>query len=237
MKKFEEIEKLMAKRPENLKDLPSPKEMAEYAAHRLMQVACQSAFKIFCNGKFRRLVNFNEIEQVEQDRIFNELAVTAILLIMFTLEAPDLRIDSEMKEYFYFLKDEVPSAHLEWLKELGIDRKHRKLWQKVIDMRYKEYQKDKEELRSVAMKVEAKEQSLTTDKLKDIQMLLPPQVLAIGSLSHIRRGKEKPEDPLFKMLLKWLSRLYIQIRIPIEGGPKITWWRTIIVKLRCWFNR
>lgn len=227
MQKIEEFKNLSWDR----KNPPSIEEMAEYTAHGLVQLAWHSAFKLFRDKKFRKLVDFENLGQVEQDRIFNELTVTAILLIMFILEAPDLRVPPEFKDYLQYLKDEIPKAHLERFKELGIERKYRRLWRKLLGMRYEEYQKDKHKIRAAAMELHSREAPLSTESLSEIQLTLPVETLAIGALFHIRRGKARPEDPLFKMLLKWLGELYLQVRVTAEGG-KITWWKKIKAKLR-----
>jgi len=225
MKRLEEFRKFSKKNP------PPPEKMVEYTAHALVEIACHHAFKLFRNRKFRRLVDFDHLEQIEQDRIFNELVVTAILLIMFTFEAPDLRVPPEFKEFLFKLRDEVPKAHRQQLKEIGIEKKYLKIWRKLIELRYEEYQKDKQGMREAAMELEAQQAPLTTKSLEDIHVLLPAQTLAVGALFHIRRGKGEPEDPLFQILLKWVGKLYLLIRVTAEGG-KITWWRKAMVRLR-----
>lgn len=225
-----------SKRPQKFspENPPSAEELVRYTADSLVQSAWHHAFKLFRNREFRKLLNFNNLEQVEQDRIFNELTVTAVLLIMFILEAPDLRVPDDLKDYFQFLKDEIPKAHIAALKELGVEEEYLKTWHKLIDLRYEEYRKDKLGMREAAMELESQEGPLTIEGLRDIQILLPAQTLAIGALSHIRRGKLDENDPLFKILLKWVGKLFLQIRISLEGG-KITWWRKVVVKLRHWF--
>lgn len=225
MKKFEEFKKFTSENP------PSVEELVRYTADNLVQAAWCHTFKLFRSRKFRKLLNFGALEQVEQDRIFNELTVTAVLLIMFILEAPDLRVPDDLKAYFHLLKDEIPKAHLNALKELGIEEGYLTTWRRLLDLRYEEYQKDKLGMREAAMELESREGPLTVEGLKNIQILLPVQTLAIGALSHIRRGKLDENDPLFKILLKWVGNLYLHIKITLEGG-KITWWRKVIVKLR-----
>jgi len=201
-----------------------------------VQAASRYAFKLFRDKKFRQLLDFNSLEKMEQDRIFNELVVSNLTLLMLTLEAPDLRIDSDVKEYFFTFKDEIPKTHVDFLKELGIEKKYLDDWEKLIKMRYEEYSEDKYKARQAAIEIESKEKELTTDGLVDIQLLLPVQTVVIGCHHHICRGKTKGKDELFKLILRSLSRFYVEVRVPLEGG-KITFWGRVRAKIRHFWHR
>ena len=224
----EEIKKLKARGRDN--PLP-PEKMAKILSHLLDQAASNKAFEFFQDKKFRELVGFNKLEQIEQDRIFNELVLAGIVLLMLTFEAPDLRIPQELKGYFTLVKDEIPKAHLIQLGQYGIEKKYLADWDKLIQMRYDEYSEDKFEVRKAAMHVESREKDLDTKDILDIQMLLPVQTVAIGCHHHICRSKTEGKDDLFKLILRWLSKFYIEIRIPLEGG-KITPLKRLWIKVK-----
>lgn len=213
------------------KEPVSAEERVRRVAHDLVWKSWRQAFKLFRDRKFRELTNFKNLEQVEQDRIFNELSVTAILLIIFTLEAPDLRVGPDFRELIAYLKDEIPKAHIDQLRKLGLEEKYLEIWHKLLDMRYEEYQKDKHKVREAAMEIRSQQAMLTNDDLNTIQLGLPVETLAIGALFHIRRGKNNPEDSLFKMLLDWLGWFYLDVRLSTEG-VKIPWWKKIWVNTR-----
>ncbi|MEK9155928.1 MAG: hypothetical protein AAB360_01330 [Patescibacteria group bacterium] len=43
-------------------------------------------------------------------------------------------------------------------------------------------------------------------ELKDLPEIMAwPQVVTIGGFDHITRGKGKPENPLFKFFLDWIT--------------------------------
>ena len=75
----------------------SLEQMAQATAAGLVEAASHQAFGLSNDKKFRRMAGFNALSQVEQDRIFNELIVADIVLLMLVLEAPDLRVPSEFK--------------------------------------------------------------------------------------------------------------------------------------------
>lgn len=199
----------------------SLEQMADATATGLVQLAAHNAFQLFRNKEFRGLANFGVLSQVEQDRIFNELVVSYVVLIILMLEAPDLRVPEEFRDYLRALKEKIPTAHVEYLKNLGTEAQHLRDWGKLIDMRYEEYAKDRHEVRAAAMEIESAEKALDLDDLEKIQMLLPVQTVAIGCHDHVCRGETKGRDELFKLILKSMSKFYVDIRIRLEGG-KVT---------------
>jgi hypothetical protein len=199
----------------------SLEKMAGATAAGLVQVAAHNAFQLFRNRDFRRWGSFDIISQVEQDRIFNELVVSYIVLLLLLLEAPDLRIPREFRDYLKDLKKKIPKAYVEYLKTLGVAAEHLRDGEKLIGLRYEEYAKDRHEVRSAAMQIESSEKALDLDDLEKIQMLVPVQTVAIGCHHHVCRGETKGRDELFKLTLKSLSKFYVDIRMRLEGG-KVT---------------
>ena len=195
--------------------------MAEATAAGLVQAAANYAFKLFRDKEFRRLAGFDILSEVEQDRIFNELLVAHVVLIMLLLEAPDLRVPKEFRDYLAALKAKIPKAHLESLRTAGVQAEHLETWEKLISLRYDEYAADRHEVRSAAMQIRSSEKELDLDGLSKIQMLVPVQAVAIGCHDHVCRGNTQGHDDLFRLILRFLSKFYVEIRIPLEGG-KVT---------------
>ena len=195
--------------------------MANETASGLVRAAGSSAFQLFQDKQFRHLADFTQLSQVEQDRIFNELVVACIVLIRLILEAPDLRVAAEFRDYLSKLNSKIPKAHLDYLRDAGVQARHLRDWKKLIAMRYKEYARDRHDVRAAAMQIESAEKELDLDDLSKIQMLVPVQAVAIGCHHHICRGDTKDRDDLFKLTLKSLSKFYVELRVRLEGG-KIT---------------
>jgi hypothetical protein len=193
-------------------------QMANETAAALLQASWGSAFHLFQDKKFRRLAGFNQLSQTEQDRIFNELVVASVVLIMLVVEAPDLSISVEFRGYLSALNKMIPKAHVDYLRTLGIEDEYLLQWEKLIDMRYEEYSRDKHDVRAAAMQIESSEKRLDLDDLSKIQMIVPVQAVAIGCHHHICRGNTKGQDDLFKIILSSLSRFYVELRVHLEGG-------------------
>ena len=209
----------------------SPGQVAGVTAAALVQASAHHAFELFNDREFRRLAGFAALDQLEQDRIFNELVVAYLVLIILVLEAPDLRVPPEFRDYLTTLKEMVPKAHIDSLRTLGVESEHLRVWEKLISLRYEEYAKDRHEVRSAAMHLESKEKTLDLDDLSKIQLLVPVQAAAIGCHHHICRGDTDGRDELFKLTLRSLSRFYADIRIRLEGG-KITFMMRVRRALR-----
>ena len=99
-------------------------QMATATAAGLSQAAASSAFQLFKDKRFRRLADFDHLSQAEQDRIFNELVVANLVLIMLTFEAPDLRLADEYRDYLAEVKKRIPQAYVQNLRDLGIEAKY-----------------------------------------------------------------------------------------------------------------
>ena len=205
--------------------------MAEKTAAALVQAAGSSAFHLFKDRQFRRLAHFDRLEQTEQDRIFNELVAASVVLIMLVLEAPDLRVAGQFRGFLSELNKKIPKAHIAYLRSLGVESEHLRIWEKLIAMRYREYARDRHDVRAAAMEIESAEKGLDLDDLSKIQMLVPVQAVAIGCHHHICRGDAEGRDDLFKLTLNSLSRFYVQLRLRFEGG-RITPWMRWRVALR-----
>ena len=202
----------------NKKEFESLDQVANETASALVAAASSSAFKLFQDGQFRRSAGFEQLNQTEQDRIFNELVVAFIILIMLVLEAPDLRVAEEFRGYLSDLNKKIPKAHIDFLKASGVEKKYLRDWKKLIDLRYEEYARDRHDVRAAAMQIESSEKRLDLNDLSKIQMLVPVQAVAIGCHHHICRGDTEGKDDLYKMTLNSLSRFYVLIRVRFEGG-------------------
>ena len=134
---------------------PDPKSIASKITWRVGK----SSFKIFRDRKVRELLKFEELEQTEQDRIFNEFVLSGLSLIYLMLETAVHAYDDErIRDLHQFAKDS--KAEL-----------------------FGSYQ----------------------NTLKD--------VVAVGGLQHIRRGKTSPEDPFYKIFYEWVGSVALDAEI------------------------
>lgn len=165
----------------------------EEIARRLTEDIANSSFKFFRESELRRLIDFEKLDQKERDRIFNEIVATglslAILMFNYLAERTE---NAKAKEFYIELKVEMESRYSNWLRELGTPSEFTELWKKLIRMRTEEYERDFEEHKT----------ELEKEWKKNPWVF----VTAIGGYRHIRRGRGKPKDPLFKFFLKWIIK-------------------------------
>lgn len=228
----EEIKRL---KTQNASNPLSLSQMAKIAAAALDRAAIQWAFNTYWDKKFLKLAKINELNQTEKDRIFNELILAGETLIMLTLDAPDLRHNEDFREYLHLVKDQIAEAHDDELKNLRVERSHRKLWKKLIKIRLGEYAESKLTARKAMMEYEAKKRDLEIKDLEGINLTLPPFMVSVGVYKHIIRDKENGRNLLFKLIMKKLGRFYVEIRIITEGG-KISPTIKVRMKLRHFWN-
>jgi hypothetical protein len=192
-------------------------ERAEAIAADLVQCAAGAAFSAYRKERFRELADIERLSQTEQDRIFNELVVSYLVLVLLVLEAPDLSVAEDSRGSLSRLKERIPEAYLDYLRNVGVESKYIRDWKRLIEMRYREYARDKHDVRAAAMHIESGKNGLDLDSLSKIQMVVPLQTVAIGCHHHICRGRPAGRDELFKATLQSLSRFYVELRLRLEG--------------------
>lgn len=170
----------------------------EDIAKQITKDIASSAFKLFRNKKFRKYSILDSFDQTEQDRIFNEIIISAFALADLFLETI-LEDPKNNQDFFGELKVELLSAYRNLLIEIGSKKEDSDLFKTVIQMRAKEYRED----------YQKNKKDLPAEKA-----IAWPFVVAIGGYDHIKRGKGSPEDPLFPMFLDWIKSIFkIIIRI------------------------
>lgn len=184
------------------------KKISEELSKKLVKHIAESGFKFWRGKEFRKMIDFENLSQTEQDRIFNEVEVTGLGLLMLHLDDIINKVEfTERQLEFANLQKAATSSFLKWLKELDIESKFVKIWKKLIDLRLDEYRKDY--LTAQQESSYWKEFRGENRALRDIWVRI--ETLAIDSLHHIRRGKTTSKDPLWKHLRRWLLRLDVEI--------------------------
>lgn len=176
------------------------------SGQHLAQVVASSAFEFWQRKDFRLYVNFQSLSQTEQDRMFNELEVSVLGLFTLSLDYAISIAKEEYKKLLKTLQREIRYGFIKLFSDLGIEKKFLEQWEKLIDMRFKEYYED--------LKTAMKESS-AWDELKGDEEMRQTwariETITIDCLTHIKRGDVKKDDPLWKLLRKWLITLEAQI--------------------------
>jgi hypothetical protein len=181
----------------------------------LAQIVASSSFEFWQRKDFRLYVDFNNLPQSEQDRMFNELEVSVIGLFTLTLDYASKTSQKKIKKLFSSLRKELVASFLDLFTEVGIEKKFVNQWEELIDMRLKEYRHDFK----TAYIESGRDKSLVDDE--EIRSTWARvETITIDCLSHIRRGEIEEEDPLWKLLRKWFIALQASVNPVIELGQK-----------------
>lgn len=179
----------------------------EQEANFLVRMVSSSAYEIFLDQRIRQLINFDEQTRVEQDRIFNELVVTALVLLKAIIEYKLPDIEPLRQDFWQNVYHEIQNSFINWLAELGVERKYLNLWHELIDLRYDEYKE-----RRFLTKQTLEQELAEIQEDEDInEILIRTVTLAISSMLHITRNKARPDDPLKKHLKTWLMVLDLKL--------------------------
>jgi hypothetical protein len=169
----------------------------------LVRMVSGSAYQVFLDGQFRKLSNFEKQSQIEKDRIFNELVVTALILLISVIRDNFPRIEKGRQVFWQTVYEKIPDIFIDWLNELKIERNYVDIWRKLIDMRLEEYQEKQSLTRGIWIEELIKNQD--SEKFNDAAVRV--ETLTVSSMLHVTRGRAKRDDSLRRHLRTWLAVL------------------------------
>lgn len=169
----------------------------------LVNVISTSAFEVFRDRSFRKIVEFEKQNEEERNRIFNELVVTGLVYLVHFVKDRLPFIKEERAVFWKDVKNTIPDSFIQGLNKIGIDGKYVELWDKLFKLRIEEYREKQSMARQAWSEEFSKEKK--NEKLEDDLVRL--ETLTISSMFHITRGKAKKDSPLRKHLRTWLSAL------------------------------
>ena len=178
-------------------------EILNYTAEKLAESVASLAFEVWSRKDFRLFVNFHNISQTEQDRIFNELEVSILGLLILKFDDGILRKDKEFGLMLEYFENKLIGGFLNLFRNLKLEEKYIKQWKTLIDMRLAEYRKDYKIATKESKKVKEFDKNEESLKISWARI----ETITIDCLTHIRRGNVEEKDPLWKFLRKWFINL------------------------------
>ncbi len=79
----------------------------------LAQVIAEASFTLWKEEEFRKIISFNNLSQEEQDRIFNELQVSFLGLLILQLDRHIVDTHSKDQQMYHLLRDDVIDCFLQ----------------------------------------------------------------------------------------------------------------------------
>ena len=184
------------------KGFSTPKEEAE----SLMLLALRSAYNIFRDRKFRKIINFEKQDEEEQNRLFNELAVTAVVLLKMILEDDIPRIPLKRREFWQEVDSQLIKHFHSWLGDIGIPDRYLKIWKKLFQLRINEFKENEGEARHVWLEELLASQN---EALNDATVRVG--AISVSAWMHLRRQKPPENDKLRDYAKNWIISLNNQL--------------------------
>ncbi len=174
----------------------------EHRSRKVVLFGSHLAHNCFRDEEFRRLIKFEKHNEEEQNRLFNELTVTNIVLLMLILDQRVQETSEEFhREYLQALRAEIPKFYSAFLRRINIPEHLASMWDKLVEMRYDEYSRDMLEMRRQFFEVENDERAY---QIASDNRALIFQTVVFGLYHHLMRGKIKKGDPFYLFLQTYL---------------------------------
>lgn len=171
-------------------------------ANFIVKETAELAGKVFNDNQFQKMAKVNELDQEEQNRIFNEVQVSGLVYGIIFIEQKRKYLGENRAALWREVAEKIPKSFCNWLSELGIEKEYADTWKKLIYLRLSEYQEGIFEIKNVL------EKELKNDPRENIkEILYSLESVAISGMLHITRGKAEPGDPLKRHMMTWLGVL------------------------------
>ena len=166
------------------------------------------SYSLWKGSKFREATGFSGLSNKEQDKIFNDLEITALIYTLLFLEDRASKKNDKDDVVYLNIGEYIISAFLELMVGAQVSNTQLKLWRKLIELRQREYRKNVD----YTMK-ESREWGVFEpgDKLLH-QVWGRILALSLGTLKHIKHdSKASIKDPLWPVLRRWLVGLEVEL--------------------------
>ncbi|HBR79356.1 MAG: hypothetical protein UR66_C0007G0008 [Candidatus Moranbacteria bacterium GW2011_GWE1_35_17] len=186
----------------------------EKEAGFLVQMVCESAFTVFRDGQFRKLIDFEKRDQEDQNRIFNELEVTGLILLLFLIDDSVQFVNIKRKKFWSEVRDMVSETFLNWMGSMGIEDQFLDIWKNLIDERENEYKERIEILREHLKKNVFNSSELAKKPIKETvkRKFIRLECFSFGCAEHMPWKKPiKDQKALQQHLKSWILVLDIKL--------------------------
>jgi len=170
----------------------------EEVAGEVVWHIAKTSFEKFKETDFRQKLNFDTLDQEEQDRIFNELVITGMALVYLTMEiGENLNRNEESKKTFRGIKNNLASSYVKILRKEGTAKEFLDMWYQLLAMRCEEYRKDYR-----------KHKELFLDPRQNHWV----HICAIGGSDHISRGESQKVESILPQITRWCGALSVELQ-------------------------
>lgn len=185
----------------------------EFASKLVREAVAVKSYGLWKDGQFRDVVGFSKLTNKEQDKIFNNLQITALLYVLFFLEEKAKKGRDGSGVVYSNVAEYTVQAFLEMMSEAELTEREVRLWQKLIATREREYKKD---LKYILKESEKWDVFEGRDKLLR-ETWGRVVTLSFGLLKHVREEGDPIRDPLWVLVRRWLVGIEAELAANMES--------------------
>jgi hypothetical protein len=180
----------------------------EFASQLSAEIVAAKSYSLWKDSAFRDQNNFKKISNKLQDKIFNELQVTALLYVMFFLEEKGEEVKNRHAVVYSNIAEYMERAFIELMADVEISSAHLSLWEKLIKKRADEYRKDMKFVRKESNNwdvFEGEDKFLRETWVRII-------TLSLATTKLIKKDtKTTMKDPVWKTIRRWLISIEVEL--------------------------
>lgn len=179
----------------------------EFAGKLVGEAVAVKSYSLWKDNEFRKLINFMKLTNKQQDKIFNDLQVTALLYVCLFLEEKSEKDDNDSVIYGN-IKEYMIGEFLTMMENVNVSARHVALWRKLIVLRETEFKKDLDYILK-----ESSHWDVFDGEGKLLRNTWARVIaLSLGALGHILGDKEPSvKNPLWVIVRRWLVSIEVEL--------------------------
>jgi len=180
----------------------------EFAGKLVRESVAMKSYSLWKDSQFRHLISFSELTNKQQDKIFNDLQLTALFYVLLFLEDKSEKSRDLNSVVYANIAEYVFESFLDMMRDVNLTNKQISLWKKLINLREQEYRQDLKYI----MKESKKWDVFSKENKKLHEAWGRLATLSLGVLRKIKRGyKYSARDRLWRLIRRWLVSIEVEL--------------------------
>lgn len=163
----------------------------EKIAAEAVTMATAGGWKIHIDPQWRKLINYDQLPEAEQDRVLNEVVGAALVTVYAGLDETVPFLPGDRRDFWRGVRDAFYPSYQGWQKQNGIPDSAIRDWKKLFDLRHEEYQQAQTDTYE---KFREDLGNLRTDD--DRHATVRVMTIAAMTMAHVSRSQRSPNDLL-----------------------------------------
>lgn|GEM_PF-5150580 len=180
----------------------------EFASKLVRELVAIKSYSLWKDAQFRELTGFYNLTNKQQDKIFNNLQLAALLYVLLFLEDRAKKSGDLNSVIYVNISEYVFDSFLNMMQDVNLTNKQINLWKKLINLREREYKQDLKYIIKESKKWDIFNKA--DKKLYEAWGRLA--TISLGVLRHIKRDyKYSSKYRLWRLIRKWLVSIEVEL--------------------------